>query len=572
MTAALQNNLPLSDEHLSLVDNQERQMARIYPLVEKSMAEIDQRIARLEKMRLRFREEVANPVLKRTFACDVVKSGFRRIPMEIHMLILTYCVPSIPLARDILLLCKISSIWRRAALGMPELWTDICLTFGGDKVLQSTPQPKKCLNLFATRSKDLSLSVHLMWYPTSQSHYDLEFNVESPEELQFYEFVNFVGTWPENNRIRYLHIRSPSSRHSLYSLEIPEDAFDQLEYLTLHDYHESYEYRYIHAPTHGDYDVSEVLYDNIVALFQAPKLTYLSFDRSILLTEDGPGPIPATHLHIGIMSPDDLVDVFEEQFISLKKGFFTLWCTAAGPTQTSVTDYTSLEELALDYQELGDEFDCFYPLRIFRFPNLRHLAIIMDKVQVRQNVGVIDRQELDALSASLPSLKELTWICAWGVPTQDIISVLDHFTDLETLKLRIASDNFLEIISFLTYSKGHQSWTSTKSLPNLSSLHIEVIETPGTEFPSSGIDALRKMVSSRRRDELSGRETGILKSVSFVTLDNIDLEPATETGYAFEILEDEGYLDITMNTSKVDILHSDPRQRGLIHWEGGYIP
>ena len=155
--------------------------------------------------------------------------------------------------------------------------------------------------------------------------------------------------------------------------DLPVDAFSQLEYLTLRGCDSCYGH-------HRDIGVVER--QNLVSFLRTSNLKALSLGYDANLSWYAPpsdtGLLPMRCVHVCMSSPLDWYNSLQHQFIALHKGYLNFLQPAAGSTPISVANCSTLEELAFTYGMMLSSdvhYDCFYPLRMFRFSNLRRLQI-----------------------------------------------------------------------------------------------------------------------------------------------------------------------------------------------------
>lgn len=426
------------------------------------------------------------------------------------------------------------------------------------------------------------MSLHLLLpEPWDESDDNDDSSSEREESLvpKFYKTVEFLGSWPRSNQIRYLHIYAPCLRKLLVDLNLQADAFPQLEYLTLRGC----------SSCHGHYrDIISAQTQNLVHILQAPNLKAISlgYDADLsLYAPPSTGPLPTGFVHGCMLSPLDWFDSLQHQFVALQKGHFYFSQLEAGISPIPVADYSTLEELAFTYGILFPEdgpYDCFYPLRMLRFPILKRLQITLRDDNLILDDPSPDAQgtirEPDVLFSCLPSLQELSLFRIWKIPTEQLISLLGRFSNLTTLKLLISNLQYDDFISFLTFERQQDKEDSLgpidRNLPNLSVLSVEigkVYKEVGHAFDDDRANAFVEKVLSRL-DPSVGQVA--LKSV-YLLFSNYS---SSRIEYHMNNMKYElrdavdGGLSLQIDNFRMSSFCRDPQDAGLIHWENGYIP
>jgi len=552
-------------------------MKSAFPTIEKSLARIDEEISRLREAKTRLERERVQPMLKMSLACKIVKSPFRNIPVEVHQLILSHCVPNMPSPKnDVapMLLCRISSTWRRLALSMPELWTEISFPFDDDDFSFSTRKLKDLLNLFAARSRDLPMSVHFILRLDEEESSNSEDSSESDDVdgvdadasrmNQFNKMITYITSWSKNRKIRRLHIGSPCVRHTLELLDRLAGSFENLEYLTIHG---CGNVDFCNVYVRHDFPLPEVE-EHLVNLLQAPKLRAISFsDRIDLALPHMTGNLFLSCVLSCITSIEEWIELLAHQFIVLQKGYFYFEKSSIlSPIPMPTTQCPMLEELALDYwgiEEDTSHYHCIEPVLTFRFPSLWRLRIVLRDITPftePKPTCHIEQESLDIVPSCLPSLRELTVVFTWDLPTRDILGFLPCFLNLNTLTLVVSNSDYHDFMYFLSF-RGH--------LPYLARLNLEFRERFRRFLPFSNnrADAFVRMVRSRW-DVLSLDDAN-LRWVDFIIFRsatvNID-EIIEDMKYRLKEYTDNGLVLKIRNSREEDFCGS-PLNAGLIHWE-----
>lgn len=586
---ATKHNASLSERDLSLINEYQREIQRSLPETLERIVEIDAEIARLQQRRVGL-DNIVKSKHKLLFAGDVAKSPFRRIPPEIHAIILSYCnfemssgttshfSPPLPL------FCHVSSIWRNIALTTPGLWKDVCIYF--NKSIPSFERVKHHLDYFALYSRELPMNIRLL-FPDDHAQ-----DAYRERHELFYSIVNYVcsdsdhiGNWGHTNvnRIHSLDIQSPFLRtvlQNFYMWKNTRVTFQSLKYLTLRgsrlDYYD------------GD-DAIDYISEPLCFILRSPNLKYVSLDFQIDLARNMPlsktGPLFSTCLYVPVESPDHWMASLQKQYVNLRKGYFFFKDLGnQGRLMPQMTQYNSLEDLALHYQghALGflANLDIFYPLRMVRFPRLKRLQISLPMETApghSSNFWTIGK--IDLVVSSLPMLREMTLLGTWRLTSSEspspVFYFLQHFSNLTILNLEISTKEYDQIISMLTVH--HSRETRIEILPSLSELALDIVIRDGRHLilDTTTSSDFVQLVYSRchpKRGPFSGLEKVhlFLAGNSYGPFAN-DFIRHVEQDLTELVARHLLFLEIFANTGNTTLRY-EPLRCGMYHWERDYFP
>ncbi|KAF9555978.1 hypothetical protein CPC08DRAFT_711584 [Agrocybe pediades] len=578
ITKAMEHNHPLSDADLAFVSRTEMEVEEtIRPYIsEERLSAINKEIAELAEQESLLRQKLL-PTHANAWSA---KAPFTNLPDKVQRLIFFFCIDSRPspmVDEAPLLLCRVSSQWKRVALSMPEIWSEIYIPFG-EEYRHKTGGLKKLLNLFADRAGGLRLSINFDWHwDDSEDNTIPGPNIGDIDEevlLQYYDMVKYLAKWEKNTKISQLIIYAPCMQNTLLFLDW-EESTNQLEYLTLRGCkgcltaHSS-------DPEHG----------YPTGIFQSPRMRALSIDHKVFvdIVRLVPGRPWLDFLHASCTSPSEWCTYTLAHFPMLQKAYY-FFRQAERPVEIpeTIAEYATLEELGLNYEfcrvtALG--YDCFAPLCTFRFPNLRRLHIKLqlrttpspgDTLYLLQVIPLysISGWTLNVLPSRLPSLRELTLASASSIPFEQVCSLLIQFDNLTVLKLRIPIWYELpNYLSFLTFMPAHPHINWRRNLPHLVEIGLELDHGTGP-LNEAILNGLVSMVLSRCNPALC------VRTLQSVWISNLHLASDEQFTALVEFVN--GNLERYMFTDGLEVgfsrghLIGSPEEFELTHWEDNFI-
>ncbi|KAF8885396.1 hypothetical protein CPB84DRAFT_1850392 [Gymnopilus junonius] len=422
------NNLPTSDD-IRLCKEYQEKLQEPSLSVQNRIRLVVYQIDALQA-ELRNLEKEKTGYNKQSFACEVVCSPVRRLPLEIvqeiaiHLLLPRHHLLS---GRDpIISTSQVCSGWRKAIASMPRLWA----RFGVDttKITRSTYETavKKAIVEYSDRSIPFPLDIEI-----SLSDQELQ----STRHERSHQLLSWlISDWSSIDRVRRLHIISFRFLEVLADEIRDPGTFSQLERLVLVSGRSTKPIR------------SNNVFDNSTnwgnLFLNAPNLRRISIDNKMgqffQYLHFPFGQI--THLFLLCSLSFGTWTSLLGQLSALESGFFCL----SSERFTETTVHTPpLGHLAIMPESFEAYTNCIRLISKGRFPKLSHVEFMVPSSEA------LDPGDISLSSIPGVPLKHLSLFFMDSAPIEVLLAILRNSTDVTTLELGLPASQWAFLLKYL---------------------------------------------------------------------------------------------------------------------------